>query len=207
MSAPRCERGKSFPLSFWRVGLRALAFFLMMAFGVFVALIGSLITYAAGTNVQGTQWGFVCGCGLPILLVGLLLALGMAVVEGNLLLNLLRGEHLVVGENALQSVRRGGQVIIHIPYDNIKRVRVLDVIEQRGMKQVAVRKVLLVLRDDQAAGTTIDFSMSFSPGKAGELYIEPIFQASPDQIGKALSKRWQEFQELQEPDEEEESVS
>jgi hypothetical protein len=203
MSEPRRERGKSFHLSLWRVGLRAGAFFLLLAFGVFVGYIGGLIIHAAYNNPQGTQWGFVCGCGSPILLAGLLLVLGMVGCEVNLLFNLFRGEHLLVGEKALQCVTRGGKVVIHIPYANIKRVRVLDVIEQRGMKQIKVRKVSFVLRKDDG-DDTIGFSTSFSPGsEKGEYCIEPIYQASPDQIGKAMIKKWQAFQDRHEEDEEE----
>ena len=124
--------------------------------------------------------------------------LGMVGCEVNLLFNLFRGEHLLVGEKALQSVTRRGKVVIHIPYANIKRVRVLDVIEQRGMKQIRVRKVSFDLRKDDG-DDTIGFSTSFSPGsEKGEYCIEPIYQASPDQIGKALLKRWQEFKERSE---------
>jgi hypothetical protein len=68
MSAPRRERGKAFHLSLSRVALRAGAFFLLLAFGVFVGYIGGAIIYSAYNNPQGTQWGFVCGCGSPILL-------------------------------------------------------------------------------------------------------------------------------------------
>lgn len=213
MSAHIRERGKSFHLSLWRVGLRALAFFLLLAFGVLVAFFGGAIIYAEATREHGMRWGFVCGCGSPLFLVGFLIFLGMVVCEASLLLNLLRGEHLLVGENALQFVTRGGAVLVHIPYHNIKRVRIEDVIEQRGMKQIVVRKVLFVVRNEKAADTVIsDFSTSFSPGKkTGEYYLEPIFQASPDQIGKALLKRWKEFQsqepEDDEEDEEEESES
>jgi hypothetical protein len=173
---------------------------------VFVGYIGGAIIYAEATREQGARWGFLCGCGSPILLVGFLLVLGMMACEVNLLVNLLRGEHLVVGEYALQCVTRAGQVVIHIPYDNIKRVRVEDVIEQRGLRQVLVRKVSFVLRDAEAADSTIGFSTSFSPGKAtGEFHIEPIYQASPDQIGKALRKRWEAFQQQHDPDETDDS--
>jgi hypothetical protein len=108
----------------------------------------------------------------------------------------------VVGERALQRVTRGGKVLGHIPYDNIDSVRVLDVMEQRGTHQIAVRKAVFVLRDDKATGTVLSFSNSITPGKAeGEYYIEPIYQASPDQIGQALRKMWRAYQEQHEQDE------
>lgn len=197
MSSSRRERGQRFHLSLWRVALRALAYLLMIGFGLFLGFIGGAIVHTELTNQQ-TRWGFVGCCGAPILLVAFLLILGMAVVLGNLVLIQLRGEHLLVGARALQSVTRGGKVIINIPYENITRVKVLDVIEQRGLKQVVVRKVSFKLRDEESADTIIGFSNAFSPGKKkGEFYIEPIYTASPDEIGKSLFKRWQAFREQQ----------
>jgi hypothetical protein len=195
MSAPQHERGTSFPLSTWRVALRSLAFLLAIGFGVLVAYFGSAIIHAELTRGQEARWALLFSCGLPLFLAGLAIIVAMAIVQGNLLLNLVRGERLVVGERALQSVTRGGRVLNHIPYDNIDRVRVLDVAERRGVRQVSVRKVAFVVRDDKAAGTVLRFSASFSPGKRrGEYYIEPVYQASPEQIGQELAARWRTYQ-------------
>jgi hypothetical protein len=201
MSAPQRERGKSFPLSPWRGAFRSLAFLLAIGFGVLVAYFGGAIIHAELTRGQETRWALLFSCGLPLLLAGLLIIVALGIVQGNLLLNLVRGERLLVGERALQSVTRGGRVLNHVPYDNIDRVRVLDVAEQRGLRQIRVRKVAFVVEDDKAAGTVLGFSASFSPGKRrGEYYIEPIFQAPPDQIGEALEKRWRKYQQRHEQD-------
>src|SRR6516162_6452822 len=141
MSAPRSERGKSFPLSTWRVALRSVAFLLAIGFGVLVGYFGVAIIYAELARDPETRWALLFSCGLPLFLAGLVIIVAMAIVQGNLLLQLVRGERLLVGERALQSVTRGGRVLNHIPYDNIDRVRVLDVMEQRGMHQISVRKV------------------------------------------------------------------
>src|SRR5262245_44272519 len=201
MSAPRRERGKAFPLSTWRVALRSLAFLLASGFGVMVAYFGGAIIHAELGTGQESRWALLFPCGLPRLLAGLVLIVAMAIVQGNRLLNLVRGERLLVGERALQSVTRGGRVLNHIPYENIDRVRVLDVVEQRGLRQISVKKVVFVVRDDKAADTVLCFSASFSPGKRrGEYYIEPVYQASPDQIGEMLLKRWRAWQERHEQD-------
>jgi hypothetical protein len=206
MSAPSRERGRSFPLSTWRVALRALAFLLAIGFGVLVAYFGGAIIRAEFAKGHESRWALLLSCGLPLLLVGLVIVIAMAIVQSNLLLNLIRGERLLVGERALQRVTRGGRVLNHIPYDNIDSVRVLDVLEQRGMHKIAVKKVALVVRDDKAPGTVLGFSNSFSPGKReGEYYIEPVYQASPDQIGQVLKKMWRAYQERHERDQGEDS--
>ena len=195
MSTPWRERGKSFPLSTWRIALRSLAFLLASGFGVLVAFVGGAIIVAELARGHEARWALLFSCGLPILLVGLVIFLAMAIIQGNLLLNFARGERLLVGERALQSVTRGGSVLNHIPFANIDRVRVLDVAEQRGVRQISVRKVTFVVHDDKAAGTILGFSASFTPGKRrGEYYIEPVFQASPDEIGQALTMRWRTYQ-------------
>jgi hypothetical protein len=203
MSASQRDRGKVFPLSTWRVALRSLAFFLALGFGVLVAYFGVAIIHAELTRGQESRWALLFCCGLPLFLAGLVIVVAMAVVQANLLLNLARGERLLVGERALQSVTRGGRVLNHIPYDNMERVRVLDVVEQRGARQIRVRKVEFVVFDDKAAGTVLGLCASFSPGKRrGEYYIEPVYRASPDQIGQALLKRWRKYQERHEQDQE-----
>jgi hypothetical protein len=208
MSVPWRERGKSFPLSTWRVALRSLAFLLAIGFGVLVAYIGGAIIRAELARGQEKRWALLLSCGVPLLLGGLVIFVAMAIIQGNLLLNLVRGERLLVGERALQRLTSGGRVLSHIPYDNIDRVRVLDVMEQRGMHQIAVRKVAIVVRDDKAADTVLGSSTSFSPGKRrGEYYIEPVYQASPDQIGQVLLKRWRAYQERHETDQAEDSES
>src|SRR5262249_14154271 len=208
MSAPRRERGKSFPLSTWRVALRSLAFLLAIGFGVLVAYFGVAIIHAELARAPETRWALLFSCGMPLLLVGLVIIVAMAIIQGNLLLQLVGGERLLVGERALQCVTRGGRVLSHIPYDNIDRVRVLDVMEQRGMHKIALRKVALVVRDEKAAGTVLGVSTSFTPGKRrGEYYIEPVYQASPDQIGQVLAKRWRAYQERHERDQGEDSES
>src|SRR5262249_30654648 len=208
MVASRRERGKSFPLSTWRVLLRLLAFLLAVGFGVLVGYFGVAIIRVELTRGEGPRWGLLLGFGLPLFLVGLGIIVAIAIVQGNLLLNLVRGERLLVGERALQSVTRGGRVLNHIPYDNIDRVRVLDVMEQRGMHQISVRKLAFVVRDDKAADTVLGFSVNFSPGKRrGEYYIEPVYQASPDQIGQVLQKKWRAYQERHERDQGEDSES
>src|SRR5262245_2358778 len=201
MSAPRPERGKSFPLSAWRAALRSLAFLLAIGFGVLVGYIGVAIIRAEFARGQEARWALLFSCGVPLLLVGLVIFVAMAIIQGNLLLNLVRGERLLVGERALQRVTRGGRVLNHIPYDNIESVRVFDVVEQRGMHEIRVKKVVFVVRDDKAPGTVLGFSTSFSPGKGkGEYYIEPVYQASPDQIGRVLVKKWRTYQERDEQD-------
>jgi hypothetical protein len=190
------------------VALRSLAFLLAIGFGVLVGFFGVAIILAELARGREVRWALLFCCGVPLLLAGLVIVVAMAIVQGNLLLNLVRGERLLVGERALQSVTRGGRVLNHIPYDNIDRVRVLDVAEQRGLHRVSVRKVAFVVRDDKAAGTVLGFSASFSPGKRrGEYYIEPVFQASPDQIGQALIKGWRAYQERHEGDEGDDSES
>jgi len=201
MVASRRERGKSFPLSTWRVLLRLLAFLLAIGFGVLVGYFGVAIIRVELTRGEGPRWGLLLGFGLPLFLVGLGIIVAIAIVQGNLLLNLVRGERLLVGERALQRVTRGGRVLNHIPYDNIESVRVFDVVEQRGMHEIRVKKVVFVVRDDKAPGTVLGFSTSFSPGKGkGEYYIEPVYQASPDQIGRVLVKKWRTYQERDEQD-------
>jgi hypothetical protein len=183
------------------VGLRALVFFFAIGFGVLVAYFGVAIIRAELARGHEKRWALLFACGLPLLLVGLIIFAAMAIIQGNILLNLLRGERLLVGERALQRLTRGGRVLSHIPYDAIDRVRVLDVKEQRGMHQVAVRKVLIALRDEDAAGIVLGTSTSFTPGKRrGEYYVEPVFQASPDEIGQALIKRWRAYRERPERD-------
>ena len=206
MNAPRSERGKSFPLSTWRVALRSLVFLLAIGFGVLVGYFGVAIIYAELARDQETRWALLLSCGLPLFLAGLVIIVAMAIIQGNLLLQLVRGERLLVGERALQCVTRGGRVLSHIPYDNIDRVRVLDVMEQRGMHKIAIRKVAVVVCDDKAADTVLGVSTSFTPGKRrGEYYIEPVYQAPPDQIGQVLLKRWQAYQERHEQDQGEDS--
>ena len=208
MSAPRSERGKSFPLSTQRVALRSLVFLLAIGFGVLVAYFGVAIIYAELARDPETRWALLFSCGLPLFLAGLVIIVAMAIVQGNLLLQLVRGERLLVGKRALQSVTRGGRVLNHIPYDNIDRVRVLDVMEQRGMHQISVRKVAFVVGDEKAAGTVLGFSVNFSPGKRrGEYYIEPVYRAPPDQIGQVLLKKWRAYQERHEQDQGEDSES
>jgi hypothetical protein len=176
MTAPWRERGRLFPLATWRVALRSLAFLLAIGFGVLVGYFGVAIIHAELARDQETRWALLFSCGLPLFLAGLVVIVVMAVVQGNLLVNIVRGERLLVGERALQSVTRGGRVLNHIPYDNMDRVRVLDVMEQRGVHQISVRKVAFVVRDDKAAGTVLGFSVNFSPGKRpGQYYIEPVY--------------------------------
>src|SRR5262249_43666465 len=147
MSAPWRERGKLFPLSTWRVALRSLAFLLAIGFGVLVTYFGGAIIYSELARGHESRRALLFSCGLRLFLAGMVIIVAMAIVQGNLLLNLVRGERLLVGERALQSVTRGGRVLNHIPYDNIDRVRVLDVVEQRGLHQIRVRKVAFVVRD------------------------------------------------------------
>jgi hypothetical protein len=207
MSVPKRERGKSFPLSTWRMALRLLVFLLAIGFGVLVAYFGVAIIRAE-LGRDETRWALLFSFGVPLILVGLVIIVAMGIIQGNLLLQLVRGERVLAGERALQIVTRGGRVLSHIPYDNIDRVRVLDVMEQRGMHQIAVRKVAVVVRDDKAAGTVLGVSTSFTPGKRrGEYYIEPVYRASPDQIGQALLKRWRAYQGRPERDACEDSES
>jgi hypothetical protein len=205
MSAPVPERGKLFPLSIWRVALRSLAFFLALVFGLLVAYVGFAIIRAELAMGQHRRWALLFACGVPILLVGLAICGTMAVVQGNLLYNLVLGERLLVGERAFQRLTRGGRILSHIPYDNIASVRVFDVMEQRGAHKIAVRKVAILVEDEAAPGTVLSSTTSFSPGKhSGEYYIEPVYRASIDQIGQALIKRWRAHQEQDETEEESE---
>jgi hypothetical protein len=184
------------------------AFLLAIGFGVLVAYFGIAIIHAELARGPETRWALLFSCGVPLFLAGLVIFVAMAILQGNLVLNLVRGERLLVGERALQSVTRGGRILNHIPYDNIDRVRVLDVAEQRGLNQIRVRKVTFVIRDDKAAGTVLGFSASFIPGKRrGEYYIEPVYQASPDQIGQTLVKSWRAYRERHEQDQGEDSES
>jgi hypothetical protein len=66
--------------------------------------------------------------------------------------------------------------------------------------------VAIVVRDENAAGTVLGSSTSFTPGKRrGAYYIEPVYQASPDEIGRVLVKRWRAYQERDERDQGEDS--
>src|SRR5262245_65091503 len=85
MSAPRPERGKSFPLSTWRAALRSLAFLLAIGFGVLVGYIGVAIIRAELARGQEARWALLFSCGVPLLLVGLVIFVAMAIIQGNLL--------------------------------------------------------------------------------------------------------------------------
>ena len=164
-------------------------------YGALAVLMGVIALSMAAMSVGGwlagnLHWGIAVVVAPLALIVGVacsLIGVGMML---EILLGYWRRERLALGEEALQCVMRGGEVLDHIPYDNIQDMEVVERQEESGPPYKIVG---LHLIDAKRSDTVLRLTSRLNPADEDDEYdviIPDLYKLSPEKIHKKLKGKW-----------------
>jgi hypothetical protein len=143
-----------------------------------------------GWMAGNLHWGIAVVAAPLTLIVGVfcsLIGVGMIL---EVLLGYWRRERLVLRHDALECVIRAGEVLDHIPYDNIQDMEVVHRQEETGppYKIVGLRLI-----DSKRSDTVLRLTSRLSPADEDDEFdviIQDLYKLSPEKLHKKLKARW-----------------
>jgi hypothetical protein len=148
------------------------------------------VVLVLGWNAGDVHWAgaavlsplaFILGVVSPLIGVGMIL---------EIFLGYCRRERLTLGDAALQCVIRAGEVLDHLPYDNIQDMEVQHRQEETGPPYKIVG---LKLVDPQRPDTVLRLTSRLSPADEDDEFdvtIQDLYKLSPEKLHKKLKARW-----------------
>ena len=159
---------------------------------IFMGVIALFIAFmAVGGWMGGTLHG---GIALAVAPLALIAGVFCAIIGVGMMLEVLLGywrcERLALREDALQCVIGTGDVLDHIPYDNIQDMEVVQRQEETGPPYTIVG---LHLTDAKRPDTVLRLVSRLNPADEDDEYdviIPDLYKLSPEKLHKRLKAKW-----------------
>lgn len=186
MNQPELEPGEEILLSYRKALMAGCTVLVALTMGVLGVLI-SLCTLLAWRANQ-VHWTLALFFGLGTLFVGVCALIYTVLVGPALVMGVLRHDRLRIGEKALQCVARDGQILTHVPYDNIDEITLEEA--SKGEAGPPFFMVGITLIDPRHAGTILGERSPVCGEEGYDVVIRDFYRKSPKQLYKKLRNKW-----------------